>query len=129
MPASVSAFSADSLAPGSGAPGSVILDILSSMFVMVIPILQSMSPRMSMSLMMRSDLVCMWTRLLLDARTSRHIWVSLNFRSAYWYGSVTVPMPMTPSTAGSSLARRSGMFLFTLTTLHLDGSEWVTPGP
>ena len=84
MPDDTSSRSASILASGSGAPGSVISDVLRSMVVIVTPTRQSISDRMGMSRMIRSDLVWMCTWRLLSLRTSRHIWDSLNLLSAYW---------------------------------------------
>jgi hypothetical protein len=75
---------ASSLADGRGAPGSAILDILSSRPVIVMPTEHSMLARSGMSLMTRSDLVTMAASLPWEARTSRHCLVSRNLDSAYW---------------------------------------------
>lgn len=84
IPASTRRRMASSLADGRGAPGSAILDILSSRPVIVMPTEHSILARSGMSLVTRSDLVRMAASLPWEARTSRHCLVSRNLDSAYW---------------------------------------------
>ena len=75
---------ASSLADGSGAPGSAILEILSSRPVIVNPTVHLIVCRRGMSLVTRSDLVTMFASLPWERRTSRQRLVSRNLDSAYW---------------------------------------------
>ena len=127
-PESTASLIALNLQDGRGAPGSVRLLTASSTLVTVTPIAWCISIRMSVSLRKRSDLVIMFTDMPVRDITSRHCLVSSKRFSAHWYGSVDVPIPITPLRGPISLDNLVAMFCLTPGTLHPFQSECVTSG-